>query len=115
MILQSGRRVRIQSCRSRNLNSFERRGQNRVAGAKLSDHERANALDISAIKFKNGQLMRPADAAANKGFRIAMRKSVCTRFTTVLGQALTAITRTTSTSTLLSAAAVIVSGHYIFV
>jgi hypothetical protein len=71
--------------RIENLDSFECRGQNRVAGAKLSEHGRANALDISAIKFKNGQLMRPADAAANKGFRIAMRKSVCTRFTTVLG------------------------------
>jgi hypothetical protein len=68
-----------------NLDSFECRGQNRVAGAKLSEHGRANALDISAIKFKNGQLVRPADAAANKGFRIAMRQSVCTRFTTVLG------------------------------
>ena len=71
--------------RIENLDSFECRGQNRVAGAKLSEHGRANALDISAIKFKNGQLVRPADAAANKGFRIAMRKSVCTRFTTVLG------------------------------
>jgi hypothetical protein len=68
-----------------NLDSFECRGQNRVAGAKLSEHGLANAIDISAIKFKSGQLLRPADAAANKGFRIAMRKSVCTRFTTVLG------------------------------
>jgi extensin-like protein len=71
--------------RIENLDSFDCRGQNGVAGAKLSEHGRANAIDIGAIRFKSGQLLRPADAAANKSFRIAMRKSVCERFTTVLG------------------------------
>ena len=71
--------------RIENLDSFDCRGQNGVAGAKLSEHGRANAIDIGAIKLKSGQLVKLADAAANKSFRIAMRKSVCERFTTVLG------------------------------
>jgi hypothetical protein len=68
-----------------NLDSFECRGQNRIVGAKLSEHGRANALDISAIRLKSGQLVRPVDPAVSKDFRIAMRKSACARFTTVLG------------------------------
>jgi Extensin-like protein C-terminus len=68
-----------------NLDSFECRGQNRIVGAKLSEHGRANALDISAIRLKSGQLVRPADPAVSKDFRIAMRASACARFTTVLG------------------------------
>jgi hypothetical protein len=67
------------------LDSFECRAQNRVVGAKLSEHGRANALDIGAIRLKNGRLVGPADAAVNKEFRTAMRASVCARFTTVLG------------------------------
>jgi hypothetical protein len=68
-----------------NLDSFECRGQNRVVGAKLSEHGRANALDISAIRLKSGQLLRPVAPEVSKDFRIAMRTSACARFTTVLG------------------------------
>jgi hypothetical protein len=68
-----------------NLDSFECRGQNRVAGAKLSEHGRANALDISAVKLKSGHLVRPTDPAVSMDFRIAMRRAACARFTTVLG------------------------------
>jgi hypothetical protein len=67
------------------LDSFECRGQNRIIGAKLSEHGRANALDISAIKLKSGRLLQPTDSAVSKDFQIAMRTSVCARFTTVLG------------------------------
>jgi hypothetical protein len=68
-----------------NLDSFECRGQNRIAGAKLSEHGRANALDISAIRLKSGQLVPLANSSTSKDFRISMRTSVCARFTTVLG------------------------------
>jgi hypothetical protein len=68
-----------------NLDSFECRGQNRVVGAKLSEHGRANALDVSAIRLKSGQLVPLTDSAVSKDFRIAMRRSICARFTTVLG------------------------------
>jgi hypothetical protein len=67
------------------LDSFECRDQNRVAGAKLSEHGRANALDISAIRLKSGRLAQATDSAVSKDFRLAMRTSVCARFTTVLG------------------------------
>jgi hypothetical protein len=67
------------------LDSFECRGQNRIIGAKLSEHGRANALDISAIRLKNGQLVQPADPAVSRDFRMSMRTSACARFTTVLG------------------------------
>jgi hypothetical protein len=68
-----------------NLDSFECRGQNRVVGAKLSEHGRANALDVSAIRLKSGRVVRPVDPAVSMDFRIAMRTAVCARFTTVLG------------------------------
>jgi hypothetical protein len=68
-----------------NFDSFECRGQNRVQGAKLSEHGRANALDIRAFKLKNGETVQPTDAAVSRDFRLAMRTSVCARFTTVLG------------------------------
>jgi hypothetical protein len=68
-----------------NFDSFECRGQNRVPGAKLSEHGRANALDIRAFRLKNGQTVQPTDVAVSKDFRLAMKNSVCTRFTTVLG------------------------------
>jgi hypothetical protein len=65
--------------------SFECRGQNRVVGAKMSEHGRANALDIRAIRLKSGRVVRPTDPGVAEDFRVAMRTSVCTRFTTVLG------------------------------
>ena len=65
--------------------SFECRGQNRIVGAKMSEHGRANALDIRAIRLKSGRVVRPTDPGVSEDFRIAMRTSVCTRFTTVLG------------------------------
>jgi hypothetical protein len=68
-----------------NFDSFECRGQNRIAGARLSEHGRANALDIRAFRLKNGEVVHPTDAAVSKDFRLAMRTSVCARFSTVLG------------------------------
>ncbi len=70
---------------SRTSNSFECRGQNRVPGARLSEHGRANALDIRAFRLKNGQTVQPTDVAVSRNFRLAMKNSVCARFTTVLG------------------------------
>jgi hypothetical protein len=68
-----------------NFDSFDCRGQNRIAGAKLSEHGRANALDIRAFRLINGQVAQPTDVAIPKDFRLAMKTSVCARFTTVLG------------------------------
>jgi hypothetical protein len=68
-----------------NFDSFECRGRNRVAGAKLSEHGRANALDVRALKFANGQSLSLTDRTAAREQREAVLHSVCARFTTVLG------------------------------
>jgi hypothetical protein len=68
-----------------NFDSYECRGRNRVAGAKLSEHGLGNALDIRSVRLKDRRVVRPADAAAPSEFRAAMRAAVCSRFTTVLG------------------------------
>jgi hypothetical protein len=38
-----------------NFDSFDCRGRNRVVGAKLSEHGRANALDVRGLKLANGR------------------------------------------------------------
>jgi hypothetical protein len=68
-----------------NYDSFSCRGRNRVAGAKLSEHGLANALDVRSVKLMDGRVLQPADAAAPLAFRTAMRTAACERFTTVLG------------------------------
>jgi hypothetical protein len=68
-----------------NFDSFECRGRNRVSGAKMSEHGRANALDVRGLKFTNGQSLSLTDRAAPRGQREAVLQSVCARFTTVLG------------------------------
>ena len=44
-----------------NFNSFECRGRNRVVGAKLSEHGRANALDVRAFKLADGSSISLTD------------------------------------------------------
>jgi hypothetical protein len=68
-----------------NFDSFECRGRNRVAGAKLSEHGRANALDIRAIRLANGRTIALTDRNVAHELRETMMKSACTRFMTVLG------------------------------
>jgi hypothetical protein len=68
-----------------NFDSFECRGRNRVSGAKMSEHGRANALDLRALKFANGQSLSLTDRSVAREHREAVLHSVCARFTTVLG------------------------------
>jgi len=68
-----------------NFESFECRSRNRVAGAILSEHGRANALDVRSFKFANGRTMSLTDRAAPRELREAVLHSACVRFTTVLG------------------------------
>ena len=68
-----------------NFDSFECRGRNRVSGAKMSEHGRANALDVRALKFANGQSLSLTDRTVAREQREAVLHSVCARFTTVLG------------------------------
>jgi hypothetical protein len=68
-----------------NYASYECRGRNRVVGAKLSEHGRANALDIRSITLADGRVVALTDLAVAQNFRDQLRRSACARFTTVLG------------------------------
>lgn len=70
-----------------NFKSFECRGRNRVVGAKLSEHGRANALDVRALILANDQSIPLTDRTVARETRENLRHSVCTRFSTVLGRA----------------------------
>ncbi|HKU09130.1 MAG TPA: extensin family protein, partial [Bradyrhizobium sp.] len=68
-----------------NFDSFECRGRNRVAGAQLSEHGKANALDVRAIKLANGKSIHLTDRTVAREVRESVLHSVCARFSTVLG------------------------------
>jgi hypothetical protein len=68
-----------------NFDSYECRSFNRVAGAHLSEHGRANALDVRALKLANGQSISLTDRNVPREARENVLHSVCARFTTVLG------------------------------
>jgi hypothetical protein len=68
-----------------NFDSFECRGRNRIAGAQLSEHGRANALDIRSLKLANGRSISLTDRTVPRDLRESVLRSVCARFSTVLG------------------------------
>ncbi len=68
-----------------NFDSYECRSRNRIPGAMLSEHGRANALDVRTLKLGNGQLIGLTDVNVAKGWREALRATACSRFATVLG------------------------------
>jgi len=68
-----------------NFDSYECRGFNRVPGAHLSEHGRANALDVRALKLANGRSISLTDRTVPRDVRESVLHSVCARFMTVLG------------------------------
>jgi hypothetical protein len=68
-----------------NLGSFDCRDRNGVPGAKISEHGRANAVDVHSSKLANGKVLELTDPRAPEDLREDLRKSMCVRFTTVLG------------------------------
>jgi hypothetical protein len=64
--------------------SYVCRPRNNVQGAVLSEHGRANALDVRALGLADGRiiLVTSTDAPA---LMAEMKRSACARFTTVLG------------------------------
>ena len=68
-----------------NFDSYECRGRNRVAGAMLSEHGRANALDVRGFKLANGRMLSLTDRNLARETRESVLHSACTRFSTVLG------------------------------
>jgi hypothetical protein len=68
-----------------NFDSYECRGRNRIPGAPLSEHGRANALDVRSFKFADGRTISLTDRNAPRDVRETVLHSVCARFSTVLG------------------------------
>jgi hypothetical protein len=68
-----------------NFDSFECRGRNRVADAKLSEHGRANALDMRGFALADGRFIALTDRTQPRTLREQVLHAVCARFATVLG------------------------------
>jgi hypothetical protein len=68
-----------------NFDSFECRSRNRIPGAQLSEHGRANALDVRSFKFVDGRTISLTDRNVARETRESVLRSVCARFSTVLG------------------------------
>jgi Extensin-like protein C-terminus len=67
------------------LDSFECRRRNGIIGAKISEHGRANALDVRSFKLADGSSIELTDDRVSKSLRQGLRQSACAWFTTVLG------------------------------
>ena len=68
-----------------NLASYDCRGRNNVHAAKVSEHGRADALDVHDFKLADGRELGLTDVNMPKEWREAVRASACARFSTVLG------------------------------
>jgi hypothetical protein len=68
-----------------NFDSYQCRGRNNLAGAQLSEHGRANALDVHGFKLADGRMIDLTDRSQPRDLREAVLHSVCTHFSTVLG------------------------------
>ncbi len=64
---------------------FDCRGRNRKMTGKVSEHGKANAVDLRGFTFEDGRYVHLTDIKASKPLREDVRKSACARFTTVLG------------------------------
>lgn len=68
-----------------NFDSYQCRGRNRVAGARISEHGKANALDVRGFRLGDGRMLALTDRALAPEMRERVKASACARFTTVLG------------------------------
>jgi hypothetical protein len=68
-----------------NYASYDCRGRNRQADAKLSEHGKANALDMRSLRLADGKMVGLTDPRTSRELRERLRVSTCARFTTVLG------------------------------
>jgi len=69
----------------RTYTSYQCRGRNNLVGGVTSEHGKANALDVGSITLANGKTIDPTDVNVAGEFREAWKRSVCGRFSTVLG------------------------------
>ncbi len=69
--------------------SFACRPVNGIAGNRMSEHGRANAIDIAAFRLRDGRRISVADWNSEdpqiRGFLRALHEAACRRFDVVLG------------------------------
>lgn len=65
--------------------SFECRGRNRKMLGKVSEHGKANAVDLKGFTFTDNRYFHLTDLMAAKDLRTSIREGICARFSTVLG------------------------------
>jgi hypothetical protein len=65
--------------------SYDCRGRNGIKGAPLSEHAKANALDVRGFKLADGRDIGLTDRSQPRSLREDVLHSVCARFVTVLG------------------------------
>ena len=68
-----------------NYASYDCRGRNNIRAAQLSEHGRADALDVRDFKLADGRELTLTDVNVDKDWREVIRSSACARFSTVLG------------------------------
>jgi hypothetical protein len=68
-----------------NFDSYSCRGRNNIRAAQLSEHGKADAIDIRDFALADGRQFGLTDIHADKDWREAIRASACARFATVLG------------------------------
>jgi hypothetical protein len=68
-----------------NFASYDCRGRNNVRAAQMSEHGRADALDVRDFKLADGHELELTDVHVPQDWRETIKASVCARFSTVLG------------------------------
>jgi hypothetical protein len=68
-----------------NFDSYSCRGRNNLRAAQLSEHGRADALDVRDFKLADGRELNLTDINVDKDWRDGIRATACARFSTVLG------------------------------
>jgi hypothetical protein len=68
-----------------NFDSYSCRGRNNIRAAQLSEHGKADAIDIRDFALADGREFGLTNVHVDKDWRDTIRTSVCARFSTVLG------------------------------
>ncbi len=68
-----------------NFDSYSCRGRNNVRAAQLSEHGKADAIDVRDFQLADGRQFGLTDITVDKDWRETIRASACARFSTVLG------------------------------
>lgn len=68
-----------------NFDSYSCRGRNNVRAAQLSEHGKADAIDVRDFKLADGRELGLTDVNVDKDWRDAIKSTACARFMTVLG------------------------------